>query len=176
MNLDHEELWVSVKGLALSAPQILRFAPGSSFPTLAFLDKMAIPFDRYVLLRVEVLYKPSVGTTKDGFVVIGVDWDVAGQVSTLAGAQTLLPRVRIPVWQEQRMVLPTNRLMSRRFLLCSSNVALSKDPDYGCFGLAISCNQATEVGEIWVRYRIQLSGPTGEHGISRLNGDRPPQP
>lgn len=161
MTLAYEELWEAVTGVTPVKPSKLIFAPGKS--SLPFLDSFGTSFDRFVLTSFSVEYKPSCGTMTNGAVVIGVDWDPgSSQITELGQVQTLLPRIRVPVWQTQSMTLPASRLMSRRFFFTSqSGGPPSQDlSDRAPFGLCVITTGAQgTVGEVWVRYSIRFDGP-----------------
>jgi len=173
MVFEHEELWKEIGGPTKAGiAETLSFSPGTS--GLSFLDKISLPFDRYILHSVVVEWKPSCGTTKDGAIVIGVDWDALGNVTSMQNVQTLLPRIRCPVWQSQSMVIPPSRLMSRRFLFVGASTEAAKlaIADRASFALCVLstlAEKASPVGEIWVRYKISLEGPTSEHVAASLN-------
>jgi hypothetical protein len=160
MTLTREELWQEITPAA-TAPVVkdLFFAPGAS--GLGFLDALAAAFERYQLLELTVEWKPSCGTTRDGAIVIGIDWDPSDTGSSMAYVQSLEPRIRVPVWQGKQLPLPKGRLMSRRFLLNSASATTAKNPDYAAFKISAGVTQgtATAVGEVWVRYRIAMHGP-----------------
>lgn len=165
LTFSHEELWSEVKGSATAAVvKAYTFLPGKS--GLGFLDKIALSWDRYVVTHVTIFYRSSSGTTRNGAVVVGVDWDVASGAGDLAYAQTLQPRLRLPVWESGQMVLPANLLMSRKFLLVSPNETAQINPDYGAFKVVAavtSTSDASSIGELWVRYTVVFHSPTTEH-------------
>jgi hypothetical protein len=159
--LDNSELMFSVDADVTTKVNGASFVPGAS--GLPLLDGVAKSFDRYILRRFEVFYYPSCGTTRDGAVVIGIDWDPAAKDDTLRVVQVLQPRIRTPVWEEGTMVLPPNRLMSRKFLLTAPGAGKATDPDYSAFLVRCAVTASDKkgaVGEVWVRYCVELSSPT----------------
>jgi hypothetical protein len=174
MVLSREELWQEITPVAASdVVKGLSFVPGAS--GLSFLDALAKSFERYQLHSFIVEWKPSCGTTRDGAIILGVDWDPADTGSTLGYAQSLEPRIRVPVWQGKQMILPPARLMSRRFLLVSGDAGKGDNPDYAAFQVvaAITKGETKAAGEVWVRYRISFHGPTAG-ARNRENASGPP--
>ncbi len=127
------------------------------------MDRIAATFDRYVVHSVSLSWRTSVGTQKDGAYVIGIEWDASKTAPKYADAQALVPRIRSAIWKEEQMVLPSDRLMSRRFYSTGFDDAATKNPDCTAFAAILAVKgvaSAGNVGDVWIRYDVSLMGPT----------------
>lgn len=136
------------------------------YPTsehLAWLQKVCAAFERIEWLSAVVHWKPFVGTNTAGSVAFGVDWNsVIGTVSR-AKVQSCTPVYESPIWQAGQLVLPQKYLMTRRFYLLESKQDADKQPGIVLWALAGAAKPSvgsTEYGELWVTYKVRLSGTT----------------
>lgn len=128
---------------------------------LSWLHKLTVAFERISWLSAVVMYKPFAGTTKTGSVCIGADWNSVAATPTRTQVQAATPVVETPVWQSSQMVLPGSRLMSRREYSLSSTDAYDKQPCKILISVTAETSNADLVlGEIWLQYRVKLSGTT----------------
>lgn len=125
--------------------------------TFPWLKGLAMSFDLYQWKSMSVEYRPAVGTTMDGFVVIGVDWGVeATGPTTVESVYALTPHVETPVWQKiPNMVLPQKQLQLKKWYDAPKQGSEGQ-PGKLCY--YASGKASTVLGHIFVRYNIQLSG------------------
>lgn len=130
--------------------------------TLSFLKGVANAFERSKWHVLEFWYKPAVGTTYGGLVVFGVDWDFSGTAKSRADIAAYTPSYSCAAWSDSQtrpMRLPAGRLQSRMWFQHRASALVDKGPCrlwVGVSGQNTSSN--TTVGEIWVRYRVELMG------------------
>lgn len=156
VTVSRREMFVEVTG---GDVKVYIFEP-SNFTWLANLSKS---FDRLVWVRAHLYFKSAVGTTTNGMVAYGMDWNFSNPSFT--NRKTVLactPVADHPVWQsteDQPLILPPNRLMSRReYLVTTSSTVKQEDRAPGYLLVACSSDSKTVVGEIWVDYTVQLFG------------------
>uniref|UniRef100_A0A0K8S3S6 Icosahedral viral capsid protein S domain-containing protein n=1 Tax=Lygus hesperus TaxID=30085 RepID=A0A0K8S3S6_LYGHE len=126
---------------------------------LPFLKKIGDSFERIKWLKCRVLYKPLVGTIRDGGVTLGVDWNFKDVATTRANIACYTPTQSGPVFKEFSLTLPPSRLQSRLWYMASSDDA-EGGPAIVAYAVA-GCSSTTgdiTVGEIWVEYTVVLSG------------------
>jgi hypothetical protein len=165
LRMRHCERWIGIAGGAGSA----NIFTGSFVPTasgMLVLDSVAQTFDRYVVHNVTVHYRPSVGTTKDGYIVMGVDWDSKDNDPTSTQqVESLYPNLRTAVWQDGRMPIGgQSRIMTRKFLRIPHSETQQEDTyDTTAFKLQISLvtqeTPSISAGDIWCTYDVTLEGP-----------------
>lgn len=129
--------------------------------SFSWLKGVAKSFERAVWKNARVYWKPAVGTHVNGLLVAGVDWASKMDGADRSKIQALTPIMDFPVWQGNAtnpMVLPPSRLMSRKEYVLASSAAEDSAPGslvYNC-----TTGQAGFMGELWVRYTVQLFGTT----------------
>lgn len=143
----------------------------SNFPWLGNLAKV---FERYRFVSLQLEYRPLVGANTAGSVAMGVDWTTSSMslVSSPTGQMhlkgykaadrtdilALTPSADTPVWQRiPRISVPTGLLQSRLWYDTSTPTTTSIIPDYAP-GYVASTSTVDKAGEVWVHYRIHLSG------------------
>lgn len=143
----------------------------SNFPWLANLAKV---FERYRFVTLQLEYRPLVGTTTAGSVAMGVDWTTSSMalVSSPTGQLylkgykaadrtdilALTPSADTPVWQRiPRIAVPSGLLQSRLWYDTSTPGSGAVIPDYAP-GYVASVSSADKAGEVWVHYKVHLSG------------------
>lgn len=134
------------------------------YPTseaMAWLAKLLVAFDRIEWLTVSLEWRPFVGTQRAGSIAYSMDWD-----SSLAAAdvnrvkvQSGTPVYECPIWQSGRMHLPTKMLMTRRSYAVHATEKSDRQPGNLIWALAGADADGT-VGEIWITYKVRLSGTT----------------
>lgn len=155
MRFTHEELLCTIKADTSGTVKNYDFIPRST--GLPVLDKLAAVFERYKAVAVTVFYRPIVGTTTDGAVVVACDWDALTDATTLAQLYSMSPHIRGPVYQSQSMVFPMQRLNAfQSYYMSTSAAILLKAPFSIC--TAAKTGSDKEVGEVWVRYTILFEG------------------
>lgn len=137
---------------------------------LPWLVNVAKAFERVRWNSVRIEYRPAVGSTADGTVAIGFDWG-SSSVSATDGSWTLVsavdkasvlattPNVDMPVWQKGQITIPASRLQSRAWYeLPASSISNLFDEAPGTVVWAAQSAASKTVGEIWIHYRVQMSG------------------
>lgn len=159
VTLSRVELLTSVelpanKGEGAAAVELL-----PSANVMSWLYKISVAFDRIVWMRARVTWKPCVGTTTNGSLVYGVDWNSNKSGPTRESVQALTPNVENAVWQAATLVLPQDRLMTRRYY--NLNSASKEDRQPGTLSYHVKgAAQATAqpLGDLWIEYTVRLSG------------------
>lgn len=135
------------------------------YPTaecMPWLHKLAAAFERIEWLSATLCWKPFVGTSASGSVAFGVDWnsnaeDPVKREKVLATT----PVYESPVWQSGQLQLPLSMLMSRRQYMIAAKDLVDRQPGTLIWSLAgLDSAAAKSVGELWVIYRVRLSGTT----------------
>lgn len=122
---------------------------------LIWLARLTKAYSRMVWHSARLIYKPAVGTTIDGEVAFGVDWDAKGEVPTTKGQiYQYSPSADGPVWRPIQLVLPSGQLMSRKEYLPHSDQPEEQSPGK----LYVWAPGAKEYGSIWVDYDVTLKG------------------
>lgn len=125
-----------------------------------FLKGFSGSFERIQWLRLRFVYKPLVGTTKDGGVTLGFDWNYRDPKTTRADVACYSPTQTGSVFKEFSLTLPQAKLATRKWY---DVLATGFDGGPGLLAWAIDGpKEAGEksYGEIWVSYEIVLSGTT----------------
>lgn len=109
----------------------------------------------------QVVYKPAVGTVRDGVVTIGADWNWASPKTSRADIAAYTPTQSGPVFKEFRIVLPADRLQSRLWY-STAGTGMDSGPAQICWAVEASASDRADltVGEIWVHYSVHLDGTT----------------
>lgn len=139
--------------------QLVKKLTPDSFPWLSALAKA---FDRITWHSCTIQYKPAVGTTTNGIVTYGVDWDSdQGRLLDLKMAQALTPLQTHPVWQCSELRLPPPKLQTRKEYKLRAGTDKTDDFDLapGDLLVWVEGNQGL-VGQIWVQYDVTLFGTT----------------
>lgn len=131
--------------------------------SLPWLKNLAKCFERAKWLAIEVEYRPMVGTTTAGSIAVGVDWAYSSSTAEIGLAAVsrdavlaCTPVMDGPVWERQRMTLPASRLQSRQWYCIDSATGSIVDRAPGTLLLHTTADAA--VGEVWLHYRVSLSG------------------
>lgn len=139
---------------------------------LPWLKNLAQAFERVRWLKAVLEYRPLVGTSHDGSVAVGFDWMspttklscTDGQLHltadpTKSGVLACTPSFDTPVWQRVPSVpLPASRLMSRAWYeVGTAEEAKANAIDFAPGSISY-VSTAASVGEIWIHYKVVLSG------------------
>lgn len=156
LHVSHTEYWGVVDLNGTSADKVVEFNFMPMGSGLAHLDTLAKIYERYVVTAATVHYRPSVGTTKDGALTLGAEWDAAHAPNSLKAINVCQPNKQCAVWQACDMRLPRERLMQQKFLKCTG----VKSYDSTAFTVvAGSQAQALMPGTIWLTYTVRFEGP-----------------
>jgi len=141
--------------------------------SLSWLPGLAANFDRYKVHSLKFVYRPSVGTTTAGTVMMGIDWDSRGwtsMTSTNANYMKYIaastPMIETPAWQAATLVCPPSKLMSRKEYMiweqAEKNSWVVKEEDKCNVSpgslVFMSTVASGECGHIWVEYDISMYG------------------
>lgn len=142
------------------------FVPGSS--GLPHLDARGRMYEMYRLRGpVKVQYRAAVGTTANGEVLIGVDYDAKDAVLSYQGTAALSPKSMTPVWKDSVLSVPHNRAMKQRWLVTATNLTPSTTggapsnyrDDAIAFGLNVTSTGTAATGSVWVEYNVEFASP-----------------
>lgn len=122
--------------------------------TFVFLNKIAGAFERITWHSLRIEYKAVVGTTKDGYCRVGVEW--GSKVTTnvtkdvVAG---LTPNMDTPIWQSATLNVPASKLQTKKEYSLDTGTDIPGSILIFCAG-----QKDAVVGEIWVHYDVSLYG------------------
>lgn len=161
----HCEFWGTLaldKGAATGVVTF-PFVPGKS--GIPVLDKLGAVFERYQVHSCTLHWRTTSGTTRNGAVVVGVDWDPKDSPGNFQQVAALAPNCRGAVWSEFNLPLPPSKLMSRTWLMTGSGTT---DRDEAAFAVSVAVQAdattvATTYGDLWVTYKVTLQGPTAKN-------------
>lgn len=131
---------------------------------LAWLKGIAGNFDRYRWISVDIEYKPAVGTTANGLIAFGPDWDGGATETTYVREDVLAatPVCEVPVWQPAKLALPASKLQTRKEYRLRVQKNWDDVTQFDCFPcfLMVACTgtKDTSVGELWVHYNVEMFG------------------
>lgn len=155
IRLKRDEFLATVTG---KSKNVIDLYPSSTvFPFLYGLTKC---YERIVWHSMRIHYKTASGTTKDGMITMGIDWNSNAKVEniTKSQVQSYTPNCEFPVWiQSKSMVLPSSRLMSRKEYIIASKDVADKQPGQL---VVFPGGEAYEHGDLWVEYDVSLHGTT----------------
>lgn len=131
---------------------------------LPWLGKLANNFDRVRWHSAVLHWRPGVGTSTGGQILIGPDWDSNEASIKAENISSLTPVYESPVWQGGTLVLPAKRLMTRteyiiRATSGSGSIALpvcDRSPCAVC--VYVSASKDEPAGHLWLQYDVTLSG------------------
>lgn len=127
-----------------------------SFP---FLKSVFRSFDQYRFEKLQVYYKPVVGTTTGGAVAFGMDWDWASTDVLRVNISSFTPNCSTAAWQDTEsrpLILPLSRLQTRAWYMPRATEYVDKGP--GKIHFAADGPASTTLGELWVRYQVVMAG------------------
>ncbi|QSL99569.1 MAG: putative capsid protein [Pythion sobemo-like virus] len=159
--IGRQELLLSleVKKDASESKQVVKLLPTET--ALTWLNKLAGNFDQIEWLSASLVWKPAVGTTFNGSLIIGVDWNAAANDAKRVVVQATVPHVDTPVWQQARLAMPANRLQSRKAYILKADAAVDSSP--GVVLVNAKTNKVADdtfLGDLWLDYRVRLMGPS----------------
>lgn len=137
---------------------------------LPWLSNIAKAFERVRWHSARIEYRPAVGANTDGTVAVGFDWgstdvkSVEGNWQLVAAIDkpavlSCTPNIDMPVWQRATLSIPNARLQSRAWYdLPKESISTIFDEAPGTVVYAAQSGAGKTVGELWLHYRVQLSG------------------
>lgn len=116
---------------------------------------------------VRVQYKAAVGTTTNGEVLVGVDYDAKDAVLTYQGTAALSPKSMTPVWKDSNLVVPHNRAMKQKWLVTATDISpvtnggtpTNYRDDAVAFALNVTSTGTGSTGSIWIEYNVEFASP-----------------
>lgn len=156
MTVSREELLVAVTGNGTEVSGSIDLKPDS----FSWLKNVANSFERITWHQCQIYWKPAVGTSVNGLVVYGVDWNSKTPATlTRAIIQAMTPVCDHPLWQDNRgrpLILPVSKLMTRKEYSLQSDVKPDSQPAILSYHVASSDKMF--LGEIWIKYRVTMFG------------------
>jgi hypothetical protein len=151
--VSQEEIWIpNIKNGVVRRI----FNPGSS--GLTRLDQFSTLYEEYKVVNCLVRYITGVGTTRDGRIIIGCDFEPGDAVSSYADVSIEEPHCRSAVWENMNMVVPVDKIMKgKTWLACRTS-----EPSEQGFALDVAVDGDADItyGEVWVRWTVEFSSPT----------------
>lgn len=154
------------------------FCPGMT--GMAHLDQRGGLYEMYRLRGpVRITYQSAVGTTTNGEILMGIDYDAKDVVTTYAGTAALSPKRVGPVWRNIALSVPPARAMRQKWLytnntftpnwtsaknLSERNAVLPDDSI--AFALQVTSTAAASTGSLWVDYCVEFCSPK----LATVNG------
>lgn len=127
---------------------------------LPWLARLYGVFSKVEWISAELHYRPTCGTNTSGAITYTMDWSGL-KPNTRDKVLACAPLQDHAVWQASTLVLPRDKLQSRKSYDTSTEVSYNADTCPGNFAVALSSNQNVDVGELWVKYTVKLFGPHG---------------
>lgn len=126
---------------------------------MAWLKKLTTAFERIRWHSARIMWRPAVGTNKDGRLLMAVDWDGKHENTTAQSVSALTPIADVPLWQATTLNLPPSRLQTRKEYFIDSTAATER-VDRSPASIAVYIGAATTgvVGHLWITYDVSLFG------------------
>lgn len=128
--------------------------------TMPWLSKLTSAFGQIQWLHLEVFWKPSVGSVTNGRIIFAFDGDGKAEVSTKAQLLALSPLYDTVIWQDTQsrpLIVPRAMLKPNYVYSLDAEQNALKSP--GCIKWYATGPAATELGELWVKYKVKLMNP-----------------
>lgn len=159
-----ELLTVVTAGSSGDASLTILADPVRSKDDFPWLSGIASSWERVVWHKLELSWRSAVGTTTDGMVAYGLDWNSPSSSKTSPKREEIVALTPVhdhPIWQStdgRPLVGPANMLRSRNQYIMGSTD--SNDAAPCSIMVNVSGGPANKkVGELWVRYDLTMSGP-----------------
>lgn len=152
LNVSGKERLGTVAGSGVSS---VLYQPGVT--GAARLDAFAGLYDLYRTRKVRLIYKPGVGSTINGFIYMGVDFNPTDGPKEVDEVAALNPVVSGTVWQSHQLSVPADRLNKGRWMYTSSATEAPSLSASGVF--AIATTAADTPGEWWLEYDVEFASP-----------------
>jgi hypothetical protein len=132
----------------------MAFKLGGKDGAASFLTTFTKMFDRYRFSSLVAEYYPSVGTQKDGAVVLAVDLEPSAADADYSVASSRQFVARSPVWGVAKLPLPG--------VIINAKTWYENDETCCVVEAAVSGTTAgTTYGEVWVSYVAHFEGARG---------------
>lgn len=130
--------------------------------SFSFLKSLFKSFDRVKWHKLNLYYKPAVGTTYGGLVSLGMDWDFASRDVSRSTMSGFTPNASFAAWSDTEkspMVLPANRLQSRAWYTPNNGEYVDKGPGKIHWAVKGDSGATSKTfGEVWATYTVSLMG------------------
>jgi hypothetical protein len=123
------------------------------------LDQHAALYERVILNKCHVKYLTASGTTTNGRMDMGIDYDGQDPVATIGGIQLLTPRADPPVWQNAVMVVDPSRAMGGKTTYHYTDHGVPRN-SLGSLFAVVASSPVANSGDIWVDYSVTFYGPS----------------
>lgn len=156
------EILTTLSGKTGSLKGAIPLKPSAN--ALAFLNTLSKSFERVKWHSARIYWRSSVGTTTNGTISYGVDWDSStAEPASKAAVVSCTPVTSVPLWQstdKQSMSIPQARLMTRQYYSFEgSNDPVDTSPISIKYWADIPTTQQDQTyGDIWVEYHVTLVG------------------
>lgn len=161
ITLSRSELLASVEVASAkdSAQGYIVLLPSST--TMAWLFRLSSAYDQIVWHTARVFFKPASGTTRNGILLMGMDWNPAATDCSRTTVQSCTPVTESPVWQQSQLPLPASRLQSRKFYFLKASSSVDQAPGVLLWHVKTDTTTAKIfLGDLWIDYRVSLLGPS----------------
>jgi hypothetical protein len=145
--LNYSELWTNV-GTGVTN---LTFNPGKSGMTK--LDMFGQNWEQYKVIKANISFKTSSGTTTAGHFVAGIDYSTTNPATSITDVFALDPRVDGPVWNNLALHVDPRKAMTKEIMYCNR-----ADAENTAFNLSIYSDTPTS-GIIICDYVVDFSSP-----------------
>jgi hypothetical protein len=133
------------------------FWPGGS--GMLRMDQYGSMFELWRANRVVVHYFPAVGTTANGILHMGADFDAFDYVTTRNSVAILTPQHTGPIWNSGTMSIPPDRINRSRWMYTNAGITNPTSDSSRGFLIATAITGTDLPGEVWVEYELDFSGP-----------------
>lgn len=162
-HISNEEI-VTVLSVAAGKSKIYThlFWPGATGCLL--LDKSAVIYSNYKIKSLQYKLSPTVGTTRSGYYVAGIDYDTVDAPNTVRDISALSPKAHQPVWKGSTLRVDPSAAMrvstsGWRFVSNNSRTETDMGPAV-MFAMSLTNPEAEAVSiAVWVKYSVEVMGP-----------------
>lgn len=158
----HRELLGSVSGSTSFSLNSYPLNPGL-VDTFPWLSGIAVHYESYHFVSIAFSYENSVSTSKDGIVMMAVDYNpLDSPPTTKQSMMSNTTHTRGPVWAPSDMSVKIKDLdtISKHHFVRTKDEAPSATNDCGKLLIATDgCADTSGIGELWVDYVVEFSAP-----------------
>lgn len=162
--LQRDELLLQVATVPSKTETVFTKPLIPSSGVMPFLFQISSCYQRIRWLKCHVTWRPAVGTSTNGIITYGFQFNSDGSITTRSNVTDLTPVNDHPVWQSGQMtplVVPQEMLQTRKWYVLNSTQADTYDKALGTFCVGASHDSAAAaktLGEFWVSYSVEMEG------------------
>lgn len=162
--LQRDELLLQVVTTANKNESVFSKPLTPSSGLMPFLFQISSCYQRIRWLKCHVTWRPGVGTSTNGIITYGFQFNDGAAPSSRADVTNLTPVNDHAVWQSGSstpLVVPSDMLMSRKWYVLNSTSADAYDKALGSFCCGVSHDSkatTSTLGEFWVSYSVEMEG------------------